>query len=289
MNRETTDAFGAQYGMVAAAMFALGLAAFGAGNASADTLKDALKRGYIEIGIGNAPPWAEMTSDGEITGGAPDVTIAVLKKLGIKEVRAKVVEYGSMIPGLQAKRFDVVAAGLFMKPERCAAVSYSLPDVCGTEAFAVKKGNPHNLKSFKDVAMSGATLAVCGGCVEEGYARDAGVPLDRIVTVPDEQSAIKMVSDGRVDAYAYPTVSIAGLLMKGGYDDLEMVTPIENTPVGCGGAAFRKGDTAFRDAYDAELKKMQESREFAEILGKYGFPSDIAMQTSREELCGGPN
>lgn len=207
-------------------------------------------------------------------------------------MRAKVVEYGAMIPGLKAHRFDVVAAGLFMKPERCAAVAYSLPDVCGTEAFAVKKGNPLGLTSYADITNhESATVAVCGGCVEEGYARDAGIPLDRIVTVPDEQSAIKMVSDGRVDVYAYPTVSIVSLIEKGNYDDLEAYHPVENTPIGCAGAAFRKEDTDFRDAYDRVLKEMQQSGAFARILGKYGFPAQTAMKVSRKKLCqgAGPN
>ena len=36
----------------------------------------------------------------------------------------------------------MVSAGLFIKPERCAAVIFSEPDLCDVEAFAVKKGNP---------------------------------------------------------------------------------------------------------------------------------------------------
>ena len=51
-------------------------------------------------------------------------------------------EYGAMIPGLQAGRHDAVTAGLFMKPERCAAVAYSEPVLCDAEAMLVKKGNP---------------------------------------------------------------------------------------------------------------------------------------------------
>jgi polar amino acid transport system substrate-binding protein len=269
------------------AIATVGLSAIIWQQADAGTLEDARAKGFVEIAIANAPPWAEMTSDGEIKGGAPDVAIAVLKRLGIPEVRARVVEYGAMVPGLRAGRFDVIAAGLAINPKRCEAVSFSRPDVCGTTAFAVKKGSSLNLSSFEDISAAGATVAVCGGCVEEGFARAAGVPIDKIVTVPDEISAIKMVSDGRVDAYAYPTLSITALVKKAGYTDIDIVSPIPNTPINCAGAAFRKEDTAFRDAYDAELVAMQESGEFSEILSVYGFPADIAMTVTREELCKG--
>ncbi len=255
----------------------------------AGTLEDAIDRGYIEIAIGNAPPWAEMTADGEVTGAAPDVTVAVLKRLGIPEVRASVIDYGAMIPGLHARRFDVVAAGLFMNPQRCEAVAFSIPDVCGTEAFAVPKGNPMNLMSFEDVASSGAKIVVCGGCAEEKMAKEAGVSANNIIIAPDEQSAVKLISDGRADVLAYPTISLASLFMKVDLGHLEIVSPVQGVPIGCAGAAFRKEDADFRDAYDAVLRNMQTDGTFAELLGKYGFDSTAAVEASRETLCGAAN
>ncbi|MES0885434.1 transporter substrate-binding domain-containing protein, partial [Roseibium sp. SCP14] len=73
---------------------------------------------------------------------------AVLNELGIQNVEAVVVDYGAMIPGLLAGRFDMVAAGLYIKPERCQAVVFSEPDVCDAEAFAVKAGNPKGLNNY---------------------------------------------------------------------------------------------------------------------------------------------
>ena len=262
-----------------------GFASVAAGFVSAGTFEDAIAKGSIVIGVADAPPWSEITADGEIVGGAPDVTIAVLKKLGINNVEAKIVEYGAMIPGLQANRFDVVAAGLFIKAQRCEAVLFSEPDVCDAQSFAVMAGNPMQLNSYEDVAKSGAKIAVCGGCVEEGFAREAGVPVANIITVPDRQSSLKLLADGRVDVYAYPYLSMVAEVKKIARDEIEIVTPIENTPVGCGGAAFRKADTEFRDAYNVALNDLKANGEFEEILGRYGFPLDAAMNTTTAELC----
>ncbi len=117
-----------------------------------DTLARLKEQGYARVAIANEPPWTAVNSDGTVTGAAPEVARAVMAKLGVPELVATVSEYGAMIPGLQAGRFDVVTAGLFIKPERCAAVIFSQPDLCDAEAFAVKKGNPTGVTTYEALA-----------------------------------------------------------------------------------------------------------------------------------------
>ncbi|MTI17501.1 ectoine/hydroxyectoine ABC transporter substrate-binding protein EhuB [Rhodobacteraceae bacterium RKSG542] len=255
-----------------------------------DTLEKLRAQGFARIAIANEPPWTEVTAGGEVTGAAPEVARAVLKRLGIKEVVASVSEYGAMIPGLQAGRFDLVAAGLFIKPERCNAVVFSEPDLCDAEAFAVKKGNPLGLTTYAELAAhASAKVGAPGGGTEERLALEAGVPRDRVVVVPDGQSGIKMLQDGRIDVYALPTLSLVDLLGKAQDEGLELITPIKGTPVYCAGAAFRKQDTSLRDAYDVALAEMKASGEFSELVSSFGFPGEAPNLTSREKLCGGPN
>lgn len=279
--------------LVGAALL-LSLGALAAGSlspAQADGKLDELKeQGFARIAIANEPPFTEVKPDGKVSGAGPEVARAVLAKLGVPDIVASISEYGAMIPGLQAQRFDLVAAGLFMKPERCAAVLYSEPDLCDAEAFAVKKGNPLNLVSFADIAENpSAKVGAPGGGTEERLALEAGVPRDRVIVVPDGQSGIKMLQDGRINAYSLPILSISDLLAKAKDANLEMVAPVQGTPVSCAGAAFRKGDEDLRDAYDVALAELKESGEFAKIVEPFGFSADAAMQTSREKLCGGPN
>ncbi len=255
---------------------------------SAD-LEELKEQGFARIAIANEPPWTEVKSDGQVTGAAPEVARAVLNKLGVKELVASISEYGAMIPGVQARRFDMVAAGLFIKPERCEAVAFSEPDLCDAEAFLIKKGNPKGLKSFADIASNGAKVGVVGGGTEEKLAIEAGVPRANAIVVPDTQSGVKMLQDGRIDVYALPVLSISDLMKKADDPNLEMFAPVENTPIYCAGAAFRKQDTALRDAYDVVLAEMKASGEFAKIVEPFGYSADAAMQTSREKLCGGPN
>src|SRR5690606_38586281 len=97
--------------------------------------------------------------------------------------------------------------GLFMKAERCAAVAYSEPVLCDAEALAVKKGNPLGFASYADIAANpDAKIGAPGGGTEEKLALEAGVPRDRVIVVPDGQSGIKMLQDGRIDAYSLPVL-----------------------------------------------------------------------------------
>lgn len=255
-------------------------------DADSDTLAEIRERGFVRVAFANEPPYSEVGEDGtSISGAAVEVPRAVMARLGVEEVDGVVIPYDAMIPGLQARRFDMVTAGLFMTPDRCAEVLYSEPDVCGTESFAVPEGNPLGLDSYGSLADEDAVVGVPGGSVEEEYAQDAGVPDGNIEIIPDSRSGIEALQAGRIDAYALPTLSIRDLLETS--EGLEEVGPLDDVPVACAGAAFHPDDEAFRDAYNEELAALQESGEFAEIVEEFGFPGDVPQEITAEELCAG--
>jgi polar amino acid transport system substrate-binding protein len=271
-------------GVAAVAFATTGFATAG----MATSLEQMKEQGFARIAIANEPPWTEVKADGKVTGAAPEVARAVLQKLGVDEIVASISEYGAMIPGLQAGRSDMVTAGLFMRPQRCAAVIFSEPDLCDFEAFAVKTGNPTGIMTYADLGASDTVkVGAPGGGTEEKLALDSGVPRDRVIVVPDTQSGIKMLQDGRIDVYALPYLSLADAIEKSG-GGLELVGPVENTPIFCAGAAFPKDATALRDAYNVVLAELKASGEFAKIIEPFGFKAEPAMMVTTEELCNRP-
>ena len=272
--------------MAAGASALMAIAAAMPAKADDGKLAELKEQGFARVAIANEPPFTAVAADGKVSGAAPDVAREVFKRLGVADIVASISEYGAMIPGLQAGRHDVITAGLFMKPERCAAVAYSEPILCDAEAFALKKGNPLKLKSYKDIADNpDAKIGAPGGGTEEKLALEAGVPRDRVIVVPDGQSGLKMLQDGRIDVYSLPVLSINDLVSKANDPNVEVVAPVEGAPVYCDGAAFRKGDEALRDAFDVELAKLKETGDFAKIIEPYGFSAAAAMSTTREKLC----
>src|SRR5262245_11026843 len=118
---------------------------FGAAHAQS-TFEKAKQDGYIRVGFANEAPFGFATPDGKLTGESPEVVKAVLAKIGISQVDGVLTEFGSLIPGLQAGRFDIIAAGMFINPKRCEQIQFSEPSYGIGQAFLVKKGNPKNIK-----------------------------------------------------------------------------------------------------------------------------------------------
>ncbi|MDX0852893.1 ectoine/hydroxyectoine ABC transporter substrate-binding protein EhuB [Sinorhizobium medicae] len=245
------------------------------------------EQGFARISIANEPPFTAVGADGKVSGAGPDVARAVFEKMGIGDVEASINEYGAMIPGLQAKRFDAITAGLYMKPERCNAVAYSQPILCDGEGFLVKKELEKEVTSYEAVAKTGLQIGVLSGSSEEKYAIAAGVPRANITIIPDGPSGVKMLRDGRIAVVATTALSISNLALQAADDGLVSVIPVAGTPISCDGAAFNKSDTAVRDAFDVELANLKKSGEFARIVEPYGFSAKSAMSTTRAELCQG--
>ncbi|TIN34964.1 MAG: ectoine/hydroxyectoine ABC transporter substrate-binding protein EhuB, partial [Mesorhizobium sp.] len=194
----------------AAACLALAATSFTALPAYAETtLEQAKKDGYIRVGFANEAPFGYATPDGKLTGEAPEVAKAVLAKMGIAQVDGVLTEFGSLIPGLKAGRFDIIAAGMFINPKRCAEINFSEPSYGIGQAMLVAKGNPKGVKDFSSIKENpDLKLAVMAGAVEGGYAKDAGVAAGQIVALPDQSSLVAAVQSGRADAAALTALSI---------------------------------------------------------------------------------
>ena len=251
-----------------------------------DTLSVGRQQGFLRVAIANEPPYTKVNPDGTVTGVEPDIARAVLKNLGIKELQGIVAPYDQMIPGLQASRWDMVTAGLFMKQSRCAEVLYSEPTIVSTESFGVLKGNPKNITTVASVKESGAKIAVLGGAFEEGILKDANVPSNQMVSVRDNRSGIETVKAGRADAFFLPTLSLNDLLE--GDNSMEVTPPVEDAPTTGAGHAFRKTDEELHAAYNKELAKLKASEEFAKISEKWGFDPSAVEGVTTEELCKTP-
>ncbi|KAG1451136.1 hypothetical protein G6F57_016243 [Rhizopus arrhizus] len=135
--------------------------------------------------------------------------------MGINEVEGVLTEFGSLIPGLAAKRFDIIAAGMYVTPERCQQVAFSDPTYGVGEAFLVKQGNTKNLHSYEDVVKNpDAKLGVVVGAIEGDYAQKVKIPAGQVVVFPDAVSALSGVQAGRADAYAATALTINDLMGK---------------------------------------------------------------------------
>jgi polar amino acid transport system substrate-binding protein len=253
------------------------------------TLERARKDGYIRVGFANEAPFGYATPEGKLTGEAPEVAKAILAKMGIPQVDGVLTEFGSLIPGLKAGRFDIIAAGMFINPKRCKEIAFSEPSYGIGQAFLVGKGNPKGLKDYGSVASNASVkLAVMAGAVEAGYAKDSGVKEDQLVVLPDGPSLLAAVQAGRADAAALTALSIANLASKGG-DGVEMTEPFATVAgksvMGHGGFGFRKEDTDLLAEFNKNLKAFIGTKEHLDLVTPFGFGKGYLPTKTTAELC----
>jgi polar amino acid transport system substrate-binding protein len=254
------------------------------------TLERAKREGYLRVGFANEAPFGYATPDGKLTGESPEVVKAVLAKMGINQVDGVLTEFGSLIPGLQAGRFDIIAAGMFVNPKRCEQVQFSEPTYGIGQAFLVPEGNPKGIVDYSSIADNpDLKLAVMSGAVEAGYARDSGVVENQIVQLPDQSSLVAAIKAGRADAAALTALSIADMASKNeGVESTKPFGEVAGTSVvGHGAVAFRKEDADLYEAFNAELKKFIGSPEHIELVTPIGFGADYLPAKTTAELCAG--
>ncbi|MCD9624053.1 ectoine/hydroxyectoine ABC transporter substrate-binding protein EhuB [Rhabdothermincola salaria] len=229
--------------------------------------------GSVEVGIANEVPYGYEDESGNVTGEAPEVARAVLCELGIGSISAEVVDFGNLIPGLQAGQFDMIAAGMFINAERAEQILFSDPDYCVSESLLVPEGNPDNLSDYQSIIDSGVTVAVLQGAVEEGYLETAGVPDSQIELFGDVNQQYDALAADRVDAVTgtYLTVQTQADAMDG-FEAVDGFFPLDENGeeiLGCGGFGF--ADEEFRDAFNLKLDELQEDGTVMEIVTGFGF------------------
>lgn len=266
------------------------------GGQALSTLKRAQQAGTIRVGYANEAPYAYLESASrKLTGEAPEIARAVLAGMGIGKVEGVLTEFGSLIPGLKAGRFDIIAAGMYILPERCKEIAFSNPTYSVGEAFIVAQGNPLALHGYEGVAPHpDARLGVVAGTVEREYARRVGIPNARVVVFPDAPSALDGVIAGRVDAYAATSLTANNLLARAKSPRVERAAPfsdpvIEGKPTrGYGAFGFRKTDQDLTAAFNAALAKFIGTPRHLELVKPFGFTQgELPGPATAAELCRG--
>lgn len=262
--------------------------------AQAATLDEIRQRGEIRIAVANEIPYGYVDLSGEAKGAGPDVARHVMKQLGIEKIQWITTSFSSLIPGLRADHFDMVAAEMAILPERCKQVLFSEPNTSYGEGLLVAKGNPQNLHAYQDFAKSDHKVAIMAGADQLEMLQALGVPADRMVTISNNADAISTVSTGRAAAYAATSLTVSQLAKQSNRVEAaaDFTDPvIDGSPVrSWGGFTFSMESQDLRDAVSAELAKFKQTEEWKNILTTYGFSETDASESvtrNTEQLCAG--
>ena len=245
----------------------------GAGLADAGPLMDRIEAGKtIRLGFANEIPWAYPGEGNKPLGFANAITIGVLKEMGYENIEPVVTDWGGLIPGLKANRFDIITGGMYILNSRCQNVSFSEPIGKFGDAFIVAKGNPKGIQNYQDIKDKGAVFVTGAGFNTVEAAKAEGVPESKIMQVPGMSEILAAVRSGRADAGGLTYFSALNLA-KEAEGDIEVTDPfaLPEKYLNWVGIGFRKEDPDFLEKFNDALGSYVGSRKMLKGVKQYGY------------------
>lgn len=249
---------------IAAAALGLGLVS----TAQADLLADIKAKGKIVAATEMHYAPYDMLKDGEYQGICHDLMVEVAKELGV-EVEFLDLPWQSILPGLEAGKFDFVNAPVTITAERVKRYAFTLPMGNATVALAKKAGDD-SIQKPEDIA--GKTVGSQKGSAElaqvEAYSQTLPAPVD-VRGYVNIDEALADLAAGRIQAVAN-AVGLMGYAAEQRPGLFELVMPPFGDPKYFGWVA-RGGDdsAALIAAINEAFVKMHKDGRFKAINEKW--------------------
>jgi polar amino acid transport system substrate-binding protein len=251
----------------------------GASPASADATGDLLseikKRGKLVVGTEAAFDPFDYIENGKIVGYDTDILNYIVKDLGVTLEQVDLPWQG-VLPGLDAKRFDFVAASVTITPERTQKYLFTVPIADGSLAV-LKRKDDTSIKTPDDLAgkvvgsqLGSAQMQGLQAFNETLKAKGAGAKeLKEYTAFPE---AFQDLANKRIDAVVHSLVNLSPIIKK--QPAFEVVGKIgEQKWVSW---ALRKGDDSLNDYLSKIILEMKQNGKLAELQMKwFGFTMDL--------------
>ncbi|MCW0001869.1 transporter substrate-binding domain-containing protein [Pararhizobium sp. YC-54] len=237
---------------------------------SAADLESKAKTDGLTYAIINAKPWYYNDDQGTLTGADVENLRAALAAMGIDKFNPTVTEWSSIVPGVKSGRFDI-GAGMYITPERCKEVAFTMPYAVIIPALVVKKGNPDGVKSWEDLKNKPELKAgAYAGGAEVGYMVKSGVANENIVQLPDQNSLVQALVNSQISAFNVGAGQAAEIVAQ--VEGLEVVKEF-NPPewsFSYNGWPFAKANADFVAKLNEQIRKRVESGEAEATNQKFG-------------------
>ncbi|MER8537552.1 ectoine/hydroxyectoine ABC transporter substrate-binding protein EhuB [Mesorhizobium sp. M1005] len=230
----------------------------------------------IRIGFANEAPFGFPGDNNQPLGFVNAFAIGVLHEMGYENVEPVVTDWGGLIPGLQAGRFDLVTGGLAILGTRCQSVAFSEPMMKVSDAFIVQPGNPKGLANYRDIASKGAMMVAASGYNTIEAAKKEGVPDSQIMQVPGPTEMLAAVEAGRADAGASTYLILRDMAKKSGAK-VEVTDPnaLPDWTQNWVGIAFRQSDNDFVEKFNAAQKRYLGTPAMMKAVAPFGYDEKV--------------
>lgn len=214
-------------------------------------------------------PFTYKTADGKPTGFDVDIANAICAQIKRNCVFVEQV-WDSMIPGLQARKYDVVVSSLSITDERKRVIDFSDRYYKTPSAIVVKKGTAY----ANPASLKGKRIGVLKGSTQEKWAMGELKPAGVTVVPYEAQDQVYLdINAGRLDGTVADKVEVhGGFLRKPEGKDFGYVGPdqYETKYYGDGiGIGMRKGQKDLKDQINQAIKTIRSNGTYSTIAKKY--------------------
>ncbi|MEH7883899.1 amino acid ABC transporter substrate-binding protein [Bacillus sp. JJ1609] len=219
------------------------------------------KEGKLLVGTeGTYPPFTFHDESGELTGFDVEIAKEVAKRLGV-EAEFKETQWDAMFAGLDAKRFDMIANQVGIKPEREEKYAFSNPYITSTGVLIAHEDNTE-IKGFEDLKGKKAAQSMTSN-----YATMAKENGAEIVGVEGFNQAIELIMSKRADVTINDNLSF--LDFKKAKPDAKVKIVAESEDASKSGLMFRKDSETLVEAVNGALADMISDGTYDKISKKW--------------------
>ena len=219
-------------------------------------------------------PFTFKTADGTPTGFDVDIASALCTQIKRKCVFVEQV-WDSMIPGLMARKYDVIISSMSVTADRLKAIDFTDKYYNTPSRVVVKK----DFKFTGPASLKGKKIGVLKGSTQEKYAmgelKTVGV---EVVPYEAQDQVYLDIRSGRLDGTVADFVEVTGgFLSKPEGQEYNLVGPelyIEKYFGVGAGIGLRKGEGALKGELNAAIKAIRADGTYKKINDKY-FKFDV--------------
>ncbi|WP_172797539.1 amino acid ABC transporter substrate-binding protein [Bacillus sp. FJAT-27445] len=226
-----------------------------------DLLSKVKDEGKLVVGTeGTYPPFTFHDDKGKLTGFDVEIAEEVGKRLGV-DVQFQETQWDAIFAGLDAKRFDMIANQVGIRPDREEKYLFSQPYISSAAVLIAREDNKKVTK-FEDIKglKSAQSLTSNYADIAKKYGAE-------IVGVEGFNQAVELLNSKRVDV----TVNdkIAFLDFKKNRPEAKVKVVATESDVSKSGLMFRKGSESLVEEVNNALKEMIDDGTYDKISKKW--------------------
>lgn len=230
------------------------------------------KKGTLTVVMSTSSPPAHFESEGGVMQGLDaDLAVVIGQVMGLK-TKVQGVPLDEIIPGLQAKRYDVVVSQFSPTPERAKVVDFVDYAKSGT-TLGVPGGNPKKLSMN---GLCGVRIGVQKGSSQtmdvvpaiDKKCRAQGKKPVTMMTFKDSSAALLALRSNRTDGVLLDA-PVLGYAVKQEHGKLAAAGTVDAAPVAIG--AVKGGGMA--EPIQKALEKLAKTGAYDKVFARWGLRS----------------